>query len=35
MNDSFERQFFTYLSQGLIIVISVVAAGRLLRVIKP
>jgi hypothetical protein len=33
MDQSFERQFFTYISQGLIIVISVIAAGRLLRVV--
>jgi hypothetical protein len=31
---TFEQHFFTYVSQGLIIVICIVAGGRLLRVVS-
>jgi hypothetical protein len=34
MDQSFEKLFFMYVSQGLIIVVSVIAAGRLLRVVS-
>ena len=30
----FERSFFSYLAQGVIIVVSVVAAGRILRTVS-
>jgi hypothetical protein len=31
---SFEKNFFSYLAQGLVIAVSVVAAGRILRVVS-